>query len=119
MGCTTCRMVLVTGDGGIGKSSLAVAAARRAAQRGTRVLLGACLPLSDTLPLLAVTEALRGIPELGTVWEGLPEYAREEVARLLPGAVGKAGVRGDVAMWRQARQFAAIREALTSVAPVL
>jgi AAA ATPase domain len=47
---------VVTGDAGIGKTRLLREAARAAPE--VKVLVGACLPLSDSLPYGAVTDAL-------------------------------------------------------------
>jgi len=53
------RFVLVTGEAGIGKSRLLIEGDRILESQGANRLVGACLPLGDGIPYLAIAEALR------------------------------------------------------------
>jgi DNA-binding CsgD family transcriptional regulator/tetratricopeptide (TPR) repeat protein len=79
--------VLLGGDAGVGKTRLVEEFARRARERGARVLTGGCLEMGDGgLPYSAVTEVLRELTEV----VGLPELRRlagenaRELQRLAP-----------------------------------
>jgi hypothetical protein len=52
------RLVLVVGDAGIGKTRFVAEAITRAETAGLVMLRGDCLPLSGTLPLLPLADAL-------------------------------------------------------------
>ena len=54
-------LVLVEGEGGIGKTRLVRALAAGAATRGVRVMAGACLALGTTIPYLPFAEMLRDL----------------------------------------------------------
>src|SRR5262249_39292197 len=55
------RLVLVTGDAGVGKTRLVAEGLARAAAQGMPSASGACLPLAEELPLLPGAEALGGL----------------------------------------------------------
>jgi DNA-binding CsgD family transcriptional regulator len=117
------RMVLVTGDAGVGKTRFTGEGMARAAAAGMVTVRGECLPLAGTLPLLPVMQALRGLGALGggrLLEEGLaaaPAYAREEVGRLLPwlGPGESTGPGGPGEGWRRERLFSAVAELLDAV----
>ncbi len=54
-------LVLVEGEGGIGKTRLVRALAAGAATRGVRAMAGACLALGTTIPYLPFAEMLRDL----------------------------------------------------------
>jgi DNA-binding NarL/FixJ family response regulator len=80
------RMLLVSGQAGIGKSRLAISSLRLAKERGFTVLMGSASPLQAGLAYAPVVEALRR--HLGT----LPET---ESAELLAGLHDIAGLIAD------------------------
>ncbi|MEE3127315.1 MAG: AAA family ATPase [Actinomycetota bacterium] len=97
------RTALVTGEAGIGKSTLVAQAAARAAERGHRVLLGRCLPVEgivydafvDALGGLAEELGIERLEELTALPPGVlravvpevqPFVAGEPVAAVGPGA---------------------------------
>jgi predicted ATPase len=51
------RLVVVTGDAGVGKTRLVAEAARASVDRGSLVVETSCLPLDVKLPLLPFIEA--------------------------------------------------------------
>jgi DNA-binding CsgD family transcriptional regulator/tetratricopeptide (TPR) repeat protein len=118
------RLVLVTGDAGVGKTRFAGEGMARAAATGMVVVRGECLLLASALPLLPVASALGELASLDdgrVLAAGLgaaPGFVREELGRLLPqldpgGRPGSAG-RGEG--WRRERLFAAVAELLAAVA---
>ena len=118
------RLVLVTGDAGVGKTRFIGEGMARAAAGGMVVLRGECLPLSGTLPLLPVASALGELGRLdgGKVLEAAletaPEYVRDEVGRLVPGLGPgrRPGAGGRDGGWRRERLFAGVAELLDAVA---
>jgi DNA-binding CsgD family transcriptional regulator/tetratricopeptide (TPR) repeat protein len=115
------RLVLVTGDVGIGKTRLVGEAARSARERGVLVVEAACLPLDVRLPLLPVIEILRGLGKaLGRpdLLDGLPPYAVDELARLVPEVIGRAAAPDvlPAGQWQRQRMFAAVDLVLARVA---
>ena len=80
------RLLLVSGQAGIGKSRLAISALRKAKEHGFAVLMGSSSPLQAGLAYAPVVEALRR--HLGT----LPE---PESAKLLDGLHDIAGLIAD------------------------
>jgi predicted ATPase len=84
------RVVLLTGDAGVGKTRFVEEAMARAATAGLVMVRGECLPVSGTLPLLPVAAALGKLGRLeggGLLAAGLtaaPRFVRAEVERLLP-----------------------------------
>lgn len=118
------RLVLVTGEVGIGKTRLVAQAAQAARDRGGLVLEASCLPLDVRLPLLPVIEILRsldralGRPALGAILARLPPYVLDELARLVPEVIGhEAGPDAlPAGEWQRQRVFAAVELVLTQVA---
>ena len=118
-----CRLLLVVGDAGVGKTRFAREGLRQAAAGGMVSVWGVCLPLADKLPLLPLTQALG---ELNRVEEGrlldavLPAarpYVRAEVARLVPElASGEPEEFGEVGGWQRERLFSALTEVLAGAA---
>jgi hypothetical protein len=82
------RLCLVTGDAGIGKSTLVADVARRASTAGAVVLLGRCVE-DLGIPYLPFIEALRGLIETGSeqLLDALPGNDLIELGRLVD-AVG-------------------------------
>ena len=121
------RLVLVVGDAGVGKTRFVAEGVDRAAAAGTVLVRGECLPLTGTLPLLPVRDALgelgrlEGGGRLAAALDAAPGYVREEVGRLLPGmdpdgGPGRDGRDGRDAEWGRQRLFAGVAELLAAVA---
>ena len=118
------RLVLVVGDAGVGKTRFVAEGVDRAAAAGTVLVRGECLPLTGTLPLLPVRDALgelgrlEGGGRLAAALDAAPGYVREEVGRLLPGMDpdGGPGRDGRDAEWGRQRLFAGVAELLAAVA---
>jgi DNA-binding CsgD family transcriptional regulator len=117
------KMVLVTGEAGIGKTQLVGEAVEKVSTARPLALLGGCLPLAEKLPLLPIADALREFvraPDsrlLDEVLAAVPSYVVAEVGRLVPrlGARSKVdGVSG--AEWRRERLFTAVGELLEEIA---
>jgi DNA-binding CsgD family transcriptional regulator/tetratricopeptide (TPR) repeat protein len=118
------RLVLVVGDAGVGKTRFVAEGIGRAVAAGMVMVRGECLPLAGTLPLLPVQDALDELARLEggrlltAALDAGPGYARDEVARLLPGlgpGVGTAPAAQDVE-WRRERLFGGVAELLATVA---
>jgi predicted ATPase len=116
------RLVLVTGDAGVGKTRFVTEGMRRGAADGAVVVWGGCLPMRETLPLLPLADALGELSRVdrGSVLESAlavaPRYVRVEIARLLPeltsGTVEPAGPDSG----QRDRLFAAIADLFGAVA---
>src|SRR6516164_9540464 len=84
------RLVLVVGDAGAGKTRFVGEGMARAETMGMTMVRGECLPLSATLPLLPVADALDdlggrdGGALLDAALDAAPGYVRPEIERLLP-----------------------------------
>jgi predicted ATPase len=116
-------VVLVGGEAGIGKTRLVAELADRCRARGTRVLVGGCLPAGgDGLPFAPVVEALRPLPgELGVESvRGLVGPSWPELARLLP-ALGEpsSGLVGQAAQARLFELLLGLLGRLGEQAPVM
>ena len=96
----------------------------RAAAAGMVMVRGECLPLAGTLPLLPVADALAELARLedgrllAAALDAAPGYARQEVARLVPGLgpAGGTGPGGGDGAWSRERLFAGAAEALAAMA---
>ena len=97
------RLVVVTGDAGVGKTRFVGEGMARAAAGGMMMVQGECLPVAGTLPLLPVVAALGELARLdgGTVLEealgaagGVAGGASGPVRGWCPGGAGRAGGRG-------------------------
>ncbi|TCC65678.1 hypothetical protein E0H73_01700 [Kribbella pittospori] len=117
------RMILVTGEAGIGKTRLIGEALRRASEARAVLLTGGCLPLTETLPLLPLADALREFVQapdsrlLDEVLAVVPPYVHAEVGRLVPRLVKPAQVHdASGAEWRRERLFTAVGELLEEIA---
>ena len=92
---TGAGMLLVTGEAGIGKTTL-VSAAAAASQ--PVVAVGHCLRLSSEVPLLPVIDALRGLHQaddgqwMGEALTTCPDYVRASLGLLLPELLPDAAV---------------------------
>src|SRR5690348_247278 len=80
------RVVLITGEAGIGKSRLLQESLTRAAARGARILFGRCHQTEQTLPFRPWIEALRGDGRglEPAVRDRLSALARTQIAALCP-----------------------------------
>jgi predicted ATPase len=118
------RAVVLVGEAGVGKTRLVTEAVRRANDAGVRVLAGGCLPLSDSVPFLPITQALHGLGAAGGPPVGPPvlqrcaPQVRLELARLMPGWGDSAPPdgHGRDEGWQRGRLFAALRDLLTELA---
>ncbi|MFC5265447.1 helix-turn-helix transcriptional regulator [Kribbella qitaiheensis] len=117
------RMILVTGEAGIGKTRLIGEAFRRASEARVVLLTGGCLPLTETLPLLPLADALREFvraPDsrlLDGVLAVVPPYVLAEVGRLVPRLGKPAQVHAaSGAEWQRERLFTAVGELLEEIA---
>ncbi len=118
------RVVVLVGEAGVGKTRLIAEAVRRARAAGVKVLLGSCLPLTDSVPFLPLTEALRGLGPAGgkpgpaDVLERCEPHVRAELARLVPGwnPAPQPAERGSVEGWQRGRLFSALRDLLAALA---
>ena len=115
-------LVLVVGDAGVGKTRFVAEGIARAETAGLAMVRGECLPLSGTLPLLPVADAL---VELGRRSDGLldaaldaaPAYVRDEVGRLVPGLCPGGSAADDRdGEWSRERLFSGVAEVLAAVA---
>jgi DNA-binding CsgD family transcriptional regulator len=121
------RLVLVVGDAGVGKTRFVAEGIARAEAAGMVMVRGECLPLTGTLPLLPMADAVaelgrrQGGRLLGAALDAAPEYVREEVGRLVPGLDPKSP-RGGTAPdgrdgeWSRERLFAGVADLLAAVA---
>jgi DNA-binding CsgD family transcriptional regulator len=118
------RLVLVTGDAGVGKTRLVAEGMARAAVAGMVVVRGECLPVAGTLPLLAVASALGELAGLdgGRLMEAAlgaaPGFVRAEVGLLVPqlGPGGGLDAERRGAGWQRERLFSAVAHLLAAVA---
>jgi predicted ATPase/DNA-binding CsgD family transcriptional regulator len=71
------RSVVIAGEAGVGKTRLVAEFVQHARERGTRVVIGHCLPVSEGLmPFAPLVEALHQLPE-----DRFPVALRELVGR--------------------------------------
>jgi DNA-binding CsgD family transcriptional regulator len=118
------RLVLVTGDAGVGKTRLVAEGTARATAAGTVMMRGECLPVTGTLPLLPAAFALGELASLdgGRLMEAAlgaaPGFVRAEVARLVPqlGPADGPGPDGPGGGWQRERLFAGVMHLLDAVA---
>ncbi len=80
------KLVLISGEAGVGKSRLAEEFANGLRLQGARVLWGCCHEFERALPYQPVAEALRTVlPSLTSAeLTGFPSWTLEEAARLVP-----------------------------------
>ena len=119
------RHALVIGEAGFGKSRLLEAAGDSARTAGIDVLVGACLPLSESLPLMPIADVMRAVEALdgGDVLdEALRQcrtFVREPIERLLSAAplvpVSAADEPAAAAALRQ-QMFEAVRQLFAALA---
>jgi hypothetical protein len=85
------KLVLISGEAGVGKSRLAEEFANGLRSQGARVLWGCCYEFERALPYQPVAEALRTVlPSLTSAeLTGFPSWTLEEAARLVPEVLEK------------------------------
>lgn len=113
---------LLTGGAGLGKSRLISEGAQVSAAQDAAVLVGRCLPLSSTAPLLPLVDILRALSQLdtGRVWKSIVSSTPSAMlAELRPVASGLIDPRhfSDAAPadgWQMTRLFEAARYVLAA-----
>ncbi|HYH72688.1 MAG TPA: AAA family ATPase [Nocardioides sp.] len=114
-------MLLVTGEAGIGKTTLVAAAA--AASRPV-VAVGHCLRLSSEVPLLPVIDALRGLHQadegqwLQEALATCPAYVRTSLGILLPELLSDEAVRAVDDPWGLERLFSSVTAVMRGLAAI-
>ncbi len=109
---------LVTGDAGIGKSRLLAEVA--AAVPDVAVLVGSCLPMSESLPYGAITEALdhltgpAGRPVLDKALARCAPFVAPQIAALIPAMSEEAHPSANVTADRT-RLFTGVRDLLAAL----
>lgn len=85
------KLVLMSGEAGVGKTRLTGEFANRLRMQNVRVLWGSCYEYERALPYQPVAEALRTVLPTLTAEEltDYPSWALEEVARLVPEVLEK------------------------------
>ncbi len=111
------RVVLISGEAGIGKTRLLEALGDAATARGARVLLGRCYETEQPLPFRPWVDVLRGErPSLEPVaLAGLTAGARAQLARLFAELPPSAESR-DILADDHGALFEAVRELVTCLA---
>jgi DNA-binding SARP family transcriptional activator len=127
------RLLVVTGDAGVGKSRLISELAQKARTDGAVVATTRCFGMARTLALKPVADWLRH-PRVQRSLTTLDEIWRAEVDRLLPGATGEtsggkrerplpepiAASRAMVDAWQRHRFFEGLARAILAVGqPIL
>src|SRR5215472_16369368 len=117
-------VALVSGDAGIGKSSLVSEIAAVAARRGATVLFGQCAEIGDSVPYLPFADALRGVLVSPLVASRLSAAVRQRpvLARLLPDGSGGQQAEEDRSGLARQQMFGAMLGLLAELAaqaPVL
>jgi tetratricopeptide (TPR) repeat protein len=114
------RLLLVTGEAGIGKTALVGAADRLV--EDLVVVYGSCLPLATEVPLLPVTELLRGIHDhdegrsLEEALADCPPYVGGAIAPLLPELEHSSDAAPAVDTdWDRQRLYGAVQATLTAL----
>ncbi|HEX5504019.1 MAG TPA: AAA family ATPase [Thermomicrobiales bacterium] len=74
------RLVLLSGEAGIGKTSLAEALCAEAAERGALVLAGHCYDLAETPPYGPWVDLLAGYPPAGAGLPPIPAFLHDRAA---------------------------------------
>jgi DNA-binding CsgD family transcriptional regulator/tetratricopeptide (TPR) repeat protein len=118
------RLVLVVGDAGVGKTRFLTEGIARAETAGLVMVRGDCLPLTGTLPLLPIADALAELGQvapgglLAAALDAAPGYVRDEIGRLLPEMACGRGTAPDGrdGEWSRERLFAGVTDLLTAVA---
>ena len=109
---------LVTGDAGIGKSRLLAEVA--AAVPDVAVLVGSCLPMSESLPYGAITDAFdqltgpAGRPVLDKALSRCAPFVAPQIAALIPALSAEAHPAANVTADRT-RLFTAVRDVLAAL----
>jgi DNA-binding NarL/FixJ family response regulator len=89
-------LVLISGESGIGKSTLVADLVRQAEERGFLVLSGGCYDLSTTPPYGPWAEIFRGYPSLGD---------RPILLALIENPAGLGKIDSQQALFEEARRF--------------
>jgi DNA-binding SARP family transcriptional activator len=111
------RLLLVTGDAGIGKSRVVEEVAAEAERRGWRVVAAGCHQTEQVLPMRPLVDALRAVDVAGRrdLVDALTPALRAELWRLLP-ELAEAGHVPPAEVQHPVRMFEAMAELLGSLA---
>jgi DNA-binding CsgD family transcriptional regulator len=111
------HVVMVIGEAGVGKTRLLTEAVRGARAAGVTVLAGNCLPLTESVPFLPLSEALRALGTAPAVLTRCAPYVRSELARLIPdwAAFSTSAEHDPAHGLHRGRLFAALRDLLTAL----
>lgn len=120
---TGCRLLLVSGESGVGKTRLVAEVARTVRQQDAVVATTRCFAATRAVPLAPVADWLRN-PFLRMATNRLDPVWRAEVDRLVPnGDTGTdliSGARAKVDAWQRSRFFEGLVRAFQAVdRPVL
>jgi DNA-binding CsgD family transcriptional regulator/tetratricopeptide (TPR) repeat protein len=117
--------MLIVGEAGVGKSRLVAAAADAITEVGVVVATGWCLPTSEGVPFLPLTDVLSTLEKvdggrlLNDALAECPAFVRAEVGRLLPDLAVPtewSGSEGPNEGWRKRQFFEALRRAFAGFA---
>jgi len=106
--------LVLVGEAGVGKTRLVTEAVAAARAAGATALMGGCLPLTDSVPFLPLTESLRDLGTAPAALDRCAPHVRLELARLVPGW-SAATPPGSLEGWERGRLFSALRDLLTAV----
>jgi ABC-type oligopeptide transport system substrate-binding subunit/DNA-binding SARP family transcriptional activator len=115
------RLVLISGEAGVGKTLLVEEFANHLRSRGVRILWGNCYEYGRALPYQPVAEALGTVLAALTAEElrAFPSWSLEEVARLVPEILEKrAGLQAAAAISsdeQRSRLFDGVGRVLTGL----
>ena len=113
-------LILVTGEAGIGKTTLVTAWAE-SVRPDVLVATGRCLPLSTEIPLLPITEILRQAYSIdggrcfAEAIANCPEYVVSSLSRLLPELAEGATLVDPHDEWSRERLFSAIESVIAAL----
>ena len=117
------HVIVLVGEAGVGKTRLLTEVLRNVRAAGITVLAGSCLPLTDSVPFLPLSEALRSLGSIGgqavapAVLTRCAPHVRSELARLIPDWSPSPTLahQDPVQGWQRGRLFAAMRDLLAAL----
>jgi predicted ATPase len=115
------RNAIVVGEAGVGKSRLVETAVEHHRAAQGVALVGACLPLSESLPLLPFVDIVRAVEAvdagrlLGGALEKTRPFVRDVIDRLLSAAPGSTSRDSRAASAGMQQTFEAVRQLLATL----